>query len=366
MKQLVIALWCCVAFMALSACGGSNGTSAGTSAQDSVKETAPVPDTLTVAMTGDIMLGTTYPTVRLTANEGRDIFMDCDSILRAADVACGNLEGVLADQGRPRKNPDSPHSFSFLMPTALASRLAEAGYDFVGLANNHIYDFWDEGVASTIKTLQDVGLGFAGRPECETATKTINGVKYGFCAFGHEVYSLRTQDTTSVRRVITSLRRDNDIVIVCFHGGAEGSAYRHLPHETEFFLGDNRGNLREFAHLAIDCGASIVYGHGPHVVRCVELYKNHLIAYSLGNFATPVGMGTVGLTGYAPLLTARLNSLTGEFIDGKIHSFIQIAGQGPRRDPKNLVAAEMWNLTQEDIEDNHLNIAPDGTITLKR
>ena len=358
-ELLTIAL----AAMLLTACAGQATTGGETTSADS---TAPAPDTVTLAMTGDIMLGSTFPRVRLPHDDGRDIFMDCDSILRAADVACGNLEGVLADEGRPRKNPESPRAFMFLMPTKYVGLLVDAGYDFLGLANNHIYDFWDEGAASTISTLQAAGIAYAGRKECETATRTVNGVRYGFCAFGHEDYCLRTQDTATVRRIITQLKRDNDLVVVCFHGGAEGAACRHLPYETEYLQGDDRGNLREFAHFAVDCGASIVYGHGPHVVRCLELYKGHLIAYSLGNFATPVGMGTAGLTGYAPLLTARLNSVTGAFIDGKIHSFIQIAGEGPRRDPKNLVAAEMRSLTLEDITDNHLLIAYDGTITLKK
>ncbi|MBP5561954.1 MAG: CapA family protein [Muribaculaceae bacterium] len=348
----------------LAACSGENTASGDTAvAGDS---TATAPDTLTIAMTGDIMLGSTFPRVRLPRNDGRDIFIECDSILRAADVACGNLEGVLADEGRPRKNPESPRAFMFLMPTEYVGRLVDAGYDFLGIANNHIFDFWEEGAVSTTKTLQEAGIAYAGRKECEQTSRTINGVRYGFCAFGHEDYCLRTQDTATVRRIITELKRDNDIVIVCFHGGAEGTACRHLPYETEYLQGDDRGNLRVFTHFAVDCGASIVYGHGPHVPRCMELYKGHLIAYSLGNFATPVGMGTAGLTGYAPLLVARLNSLTGEFIDGKIHSFIQIAGEGPRRDHKNLVAAEIRQLTEEDITDNHLLIADDGTITIKQ
>lgn len=349
-----------VALMALAGCGGATTPAEGTTTADA----QPVPDTLTIAMTGDIMLGTTFPTSRLPVNDGREIFVDCDSILRAANVACGNLEGVLADSGRPRKNPESRFAFSFLMPTRNAQRLVEAGFDFMGIANNHIYDFWDEGAASTISTLEALGMGYAGRKECESAVKEIDGVKYGFCAFGHEDYCLRTQDTATVRRIIGQLRGRADVVIVCFHGGSEGSACRHLPYETEYFQGDDRGNLREFAHFAIDCGAHIVYGHGPHVVRAIELYKGHLVAYSLGNFATPVGMGVAGLTGYAPLLTARLNSLTGELVDGKIHSFIQQPGKGPRRDPKCLVAAEIRTLTLEDIPDNKLQIAHDGTITI--
>ena len=250
-----------------------------------------------------------------------------------------------------------------MMPTKSVQLLVDAGFDFMGIANNHIYDFWEEGTLSTIKTLKDAGIGVAGTKECETSIRDIKGVKYGFCAFGHEDYSLKTQDTATVRRIVQQLRKQVDIVIVCFHGGGEGTAMRHVPYGTEIFHGWDRGDVRQFAHLAVDCGADIVYGHGPHVPRAMELYKDHLIAYSLGNFAT-IGMGTAAQVGYAPLLVARIDG-NGKLVDGKIHSFRQPGRIGPRRDASNSAAREIWALTQEDIKDNKLNIADDGTITRK-
>lgn len=360
-------LLACVSVLLFS-CGDRGGNTPGsgnavgndTTAQQQGKRKA-IDRNVTIAMNGDMMLGTLYPHPKLPPNDGKEIFVEADSILRSADVACGNCEGVLADKGKPRKRP-GPRSFSFLMPTRNVGCLVDAGYDFVGIANNHIFDFWDEGRSSTIATLKSAGIGVAGTPGAETAIKTLNGVTYGFCAFGHEDYSLRTQDTATVKRIITELRPKVDILIVCFHGGCEGSACRHLPYETEYFFGDDRGNLREFTHRCIDLGADIVYGHGPHVVRAIELYKDHFIAYSLGNFATPVGMGVAGLTGYAPLITATIDP-HGRFVSGKINGFIQQPGKGPRRAGGAAVIREIKNLTLEDIKDNKLNIADDGTIT---
>ena len=91
--------------------------------------------TVTIAMNGDIMTGSKLPTPELPPNEGRDIFIDCDSIIRSADVACGNLEGVLADNGKTRKRPGRL-SFSFMMPSKSVNLLVNAGYDFLGIANN--------------------------------------------------------------------------------------------------------------------------------------------------------------------------------------------------------------------------------------
>lgn len=354
-----------IAIVMLSSCANtteranSSAEKSDTTAQDSAGRHR-IPHPVTIAMNGDMMLGSIHGTVRMPPNDGKDLLKDCDSIIRNADVACGNLEGVLADSGTTRKRP-GPLSYSFMMPTRFVNLMVDAGYDFMGIANNHIFDFYDAGTQSTIKTLKNAGIGVAGTKDCETSIKEINGVKYGFCAFGHEDYSLKTQDTVTVARIVKQLRKDCDIVIVCFHGGAEGTSKRHVPFGTEYFHGMDRGDVRKFAHLCIDCGADIVYGHGPHVPRGMELYNDHLIAYSLGNFAT-IGMSTAGQTGHAPLLVARLDA-NGKFLDGKIHSFLQGSNTGPRRDPTNAVPKDMRELTLSDFKDNKLNIADDGTLT---
>ena len=371
MKRINLIAGLLAAFALMSCSNGAVDDGSARSVVDSTAATAEKPaererivDTISIAMNGDIMTGSIKPRYDMPPNDGRDIFIDCAEIIKSADVACGNLEGAMGDDGRTRKAP-GPLSFSFLMPTKSVKLLVDAGYDFLGIANNHINDFYEEGVKSTIKTLRDNGIGVAGTKDCETSVKEINGVKYGFCAFGHEVYSLRTQDTTTVKRIVKQLRQECDIVIVCFHGGSEGRGQTHLPYGTEYFHGANRGNLREFAHLCIDNGADIVYGHGPHVCRAMELYKGHLIAYSLGNFATPRGMSLGGVTSYAPLLVARIDG-NGMLVDGKIHSFLQYRDKGPRCDASCTVAKSIKTLSQQDIKDNKLNIADDGTITIKQ
>ncbi|MBR1935721.1 MAG: CapA family protein [Muribaculaceae bacterium] len=359
--------------VALAACRPSSASGSGvgdtsgalSASASGVSGQATADDTVTIAMVGDIMLGTSFPKPKLPPDDGKLIFTHCADLLRDADVACGNLEGVIATEGKPRKNIESPRAFMFMMPPKNAERLVEAGFDFMGLANNHIFDFFESAARDTERNLDSLGIAYAGRKECESVVREFGGKRYGFCAFGHEDYCLRTQDTAAVRRIITELRSRCDILIVCFHGGAEGSDCRHVPEGTEMFYGDDRGNLRLFTHHAIDCGADIVYGHGPHVVRAMELYKGHLIAYSLGNFATPVGMGVASYTGYAPLLLARLNS-RGELVGGKIHSFIQVKGLGPRRDSSNVVAREIQQLSLDDFPDSRLLIADDGTLSIRK
>lgn len=184
---------------------------------------------VTIALTGDIMMGTTYPSVQLPTREGRQLFIHAEPVLKRADLAAGNLEGTLCDSGSTRKKPGKA-SFAFRTPTSYVERLKEAGYDFLSLANNHSYDFGQIGVHSTINSLRTQGIAFAGIKEYPASVIVErNGVRYGLCAFGHNAYTYRHQDLESVRRIITDLVNNSDVVIVSFHGGAEGVALPVCP-----------------------------------------------------------------------------------------------------------------------------------------
>ena len=323
---------------------------------------------LTLAFVGDIMMGTTYPEDGhyLTRDDGATLFADTDSILRSADIAAGNLEGSLFDgKGTVKKCSDPSICFAFKMPTRYARHLVDAGFDFVGIANNHINDFGPEAVASTQKVLKENGIAFAGlRRDCPTAIVERDGRKIGFAAFGHSMGTLSIMDYEEVERTVKGLRDSCDFVVVSFHGGGEGQKFQHVPHAMEQAFGEQRGDVEKFAHKAVDAGADIVYGHGPHVNRAIELYDGHLIIYSLGNFCTPYRMGLSGVSGYAPVVTATLNP-DGTFAEGKIHSFIQQKGVGPRKDPTNAVARNIRTLTKADFPSTPLTISDTGEIRLE-
>ena len=113
-------------------------------------------DSLTIAMTGDIMMGTTFPEVALPANDGANLFNDVKHLLRKADIAVGNLEGTLCDGGTSAKG-EGPNIYAFRTPTSYAPLLKDAGYDFLSMANNHAHDFGDEGINSISNMLVGVG-----------------------------------------------------------------------------------------------------------------------------------------------------------------------------------------------------------------
>ena len=334
---------------------------------DSVASPA-LPDTLSIALAGDIMMGTTFPDslagLYLPPNGGREIFADAAPIFRSCDVACANLEGVfMAPGGTPRPMTNPKTYFIFRMPPEYAGLLVDAGIDFVSIASNHTNDLTDGGRESTCRILDSVGVAYAGHKGiCESVMLERAGRKVGIAAFGHADNTLHLWEYDDVRRIVSQLDSVADIVIVSFHGGAEGTDYTRVPFGQETYVGENRGNVAEFARLCVDCGADVVYGHGPHVTRGLELYRDRLIAYSLGNFCTPVRLGIGGLCGHAPLVTVNVDS-QGRFLSGKIHSMIQRHGLGPCIDTAHAVAAQMAALSCADFPASQLQISADGTLS---
>lgn len=331
---------------------------------------APSRESITLAFTGDILMGTNLPdSSYITRDRGRSLFIECDSIIKAADVAIGNLEGACyyGTKAEITKNVKSGKSFVFRMPGDHAQRLVDAGFDAVGIANNHAGDCGATGRRLTQENLRSVGLKFSGQKG--TAEETIierDGIRYGYLAFASSCSNtLDMQDEAYRDELIKKLRPQCDVLIVTFHGGAEGTSASHVPFKYETFYGENRGNVHKFAHDCIDRGADIVVGHGPHVPRAMELYKGHLIAYSLGNFCCPFRMGVAGATGYAPLLWVQLNLKNGEFHNGKIHSYKQVKGVGPRLDSTQAAAHNIATLTKQDFPNAGIDIDGDGNIKIK-
>lgn len=363
----------------LVACGSARSESADSVSADSDVKSAEktsavsnnekkVDSPLTLAVVGDIMMGTTYPENGpfLPKNDGATLFADTDSILRRVDIAAGNLEGSLFDgAGKPKRCGKSSACYTFKMPEKYVKNLVDAGFDFVSLANNHINDFGPEAIKATQRVLKDAGIAFAGvTSDCPTTIIERDGRKIGFAAFGFNPGMPSIHDFKQVESIIRGLRENCDFVVVSFHGGGEGASFQHVPHGKETCFGQNRGDVEKFAHTAVDAGADLVYGHSPHVNRAVELYKDRFIAYSLGNFCTPYKFNLAGVNGYAPIIEVTLNP-DGTFSDGMIHSFTQKKGEGPRADKSNTVARNIRKLTQEDFPSTPLSISDTGKISRK-
>ena len=317
---------------------------------------------LRFAAVGDLMLGTNYPTSALPGNPD-SLLRDADSLIRNTDVAFGNIEGVFLNTGGTPKG-SGPNIYNFRQPTSYANILKNVGFDILSIANNHINDFGPVGIESTVNVLKDNGFSFAGTPKYPYAIFEKNNLKVGLIAFAPHSGCLDLNNLPAAIELVKKTKKLCDILLVSYHAGAEGNNATHVSKKTEFFYGQNRGNVYEFSHAVIDAGADIVIGHGPHVPRALELYKKRLIAYSLGNFCTYAKFNLKGYCGYAPLLEFMVNR-DGEFISGQIHSFIQKGEGGPSFDASGSVTELIKKLSLEDFPGSPLIIHNDGKISVK-
>jgi hypothetical protein len=302
---------------------------------------------ISVVAVGDILMGTTYPSVKLPEEEGRFLFKESKEILRSGDISFGNLEGPLCDGGSPAKDRSHRGPYFFRTPARFVGNLADAGFNVMSLANNHAEDFGPKGATSTKRVLDRAGIRYSSKAG-EVAEFDIRGIKVGLVAvsFGSPPRSIVKLE--EAWEEIDSLSKKYHLLIVSVHGGKEGSSALHTKNELEYFFGKPRGNLIQFAHGAIDRGADLILGHGPHVPRAIEVYKGRLIAYSLGNFCTYGGMSLSKEKGYAPVLWAELSG-SGQFTKGKLHSFVQVPPGGPQKDEKERAWNLIKKLSQEDF-----------------
>ena len=320
-------------------------------------------DTVAIIGVGDIMLGTNFPDDSyLPPNRGKDLLREVTPILQDADVTFGNLEGVILNEGGDAKKCKDPKlCYIFRSPEFLAQRLVEAGFDVMSTANNHAGDFGDPGRKNTQRVLDSLGIQHAGQVNTPYVLFQKEGMKYGFTAFSPNANTLSIHDTEKAAEIVSYLDSVADIVIVSFHGGAEGSKYQHVPRENEIFYGEDRGDVYRFSHDMVDAGADIIFGHGPHVTRAIDVYKNRFIAYSLGNFATWARFNLRDENGLAPIVKV-FTGPDGSFLFGQIYPVIQYGAGGPTIDSKKRVISTIRSLTENDIPEIQVSIYDFGRI----
>jgi len=316
---------------------------------------------ISIASVGDMMIGTDYPRNHLPDDDGVSFLADVAPILSAADITFGNLEGVLIDGGEPGKKCSNPNAcYLFRSPTRYAEHYRNAGFDVLSLANNHARDFGEEGRTSSMNAIAAAGMRHSGRVD-DFASFEHGDLRIAVLAYAVTKNSNMLLDYELAFTTVADFAKTHDIVVVSFHGGAEGADVTHVPFADEEYYGEPRGDVVWFARGVVDAGADLVIGHGPHVVRGMERYKDRLIAYSLGNFATYYGISVAGIKGVAPILTTTLDG-DGRFVEGEIVSTVQLRPAGPSIDPKQRALNLIRGLSIEDFGEPGLTFLPDGRI----
>ncbi|TNE81501.1 MAG: CapA family protein [Bacteroidetes bacterium] len=326
-----------------------------------------LPKTIRFAAVGDIMLGTNFPDAGyLPPHDGKYLLDSVKGFIDSADIAFGNLEGTYYDvPGNTTKRCKDPKKcYAFRSPEHYLNYVQEAGFDLVSLANNHSGDFGPEARKRTMELSDSLGLTYAGLLDCPWAVLEKDSIRYGFAAFAPNSGCMQLNDMETALGIVKHLDSISDIIVISFHGGAEGSKHQHVPAGREVFLGENRGNLREFTHALVDAGADLIFGHGPHVTRGIELYNDRLIAYSLGNFATYARFNLLGPNGICPILLVDTDS-SGRFVEGQIIPVEQLGEGIPQVDQRGRVIQKMRELSTTDFPKSPLVISEEGFIRRK-
>jgi poly-gamma-glutamate capsule biosynthesis protein CapA/YwtB (metallophosphatase superfamily) len=312
---------------------------------------------VSISAVGDIVMGSIPD---LPPAGGRTFFDAVETDL-AADVVLGNLEGTLTTASGSKCGPSSTNCFAFRTPPSYARNLKRAGFGILNLANNHAYDFGRQGLEDTIAALGRHGLAYTGPPGV-VATQKVGAIRVAVLGFSTYPWSASMTDYAAVRRAVAAADRKADVVVVTAHTGAEGSGEQHVGRVTETFLGENRGNPMRFARVAIDAGADLVVGHGPHVLRGMEWYKGRLIAYSLGNFA---GYGVFSLGG--PLSVSGILRVTLDG-DGRFETGLlvptRLVGKGTAAlDPAEQGHEIVRSLSRADFGARRVRISRTGVLS---
>lgn len=341
-----------------------------------------------LAFVGDINLGTSTLPDGVPPDSGRGLLDRARGAL-AGDLVVGNFEGVLADTGTSFKCTASPHPkpathprarprararpdtaatpaacYAFRTPTALAPRLAEAGFTHLNLANNHANDYGPAGRESTERILDSLGIRLYGpldRIAIDTVRRGDRATVVGLVGFATYAYAYDLLDIPRSQVVVDSVRSLVDLLVVTFHGGSEGLAARHVPEAAESLGREPRGELRRWAHAVIDAGADAVVGHGPHVLRGIEFYRGKPVVYSLGNFLTYRGFnleGPRGLTGVLQLEFGPDRRLR----RARLVPMVQHPGAGPTPDFTGAALDQVRTLSVEDFGPAGALVAPDGEL----
>ena len=323
-------------------------------------------DTILITAVGDIMLGSPYPLKsNLPPDDAVHSFKKVKDFLKG-DVIFGNLEGCLIDTGKSVKCKDTLRKscYAFRMPVRYGAIIKKAGFNVMSIANNHIGDFEDAGRERTMDVLDSLNIHYAGLQSSPYTIFDRDSVRYAFCAFAPNQNTLQITNIDSAKALVTKLKQLANIVIVSFHGGAEGTLNEHVPKTDEIYLKENRGNVYAFSHAVIDAGADLVLGHGPHVTRAVEVYKKKFIAYSLGNFCTYGMFNLKESNGIAPLLQIKVNN-KGDFLFADVISVKQDKIRRLHLDPAQTAFKKIKSLTDTDFPGQKLIFSRTGRIHQK-
>ena len=345
--------------MAAAGAGLASGSTVRTAAHAGRAPSQAAAQAATVSITdvGDTMMGS--PPWGLPPSGGRTLFSTVRADL-VGNLVTGNLEGTLTGPtGTSKCARPSTTCFAFRSPPGYAANLKHAGFTVMNGANNHSHDFGAAGQANTAAALRRVGIGYTGPPGT-IAIQHVGPVRVAILGFAPYNWANNSLNLAGVAALVRKAAHEADLVIVHVHAGAEGVGARHVRPGSEYYLGENRGNVIAFAHTAIDAGADLILGSGPHVLRGMQFWHGRLIAYSMGNFVGYRAFGLGGVLSQSAVLQVSLTA-RGRFVAARLRP-VRLSAVGVPS-PGGYGIAEIRALSREDFGRTAARISASGMIT---
>lgn len=302
--------------------------------------------------------------IALTGDADAAVFAGIRRFLRHTDLAVANLEGTLATGGAPKcVQSASSGCFTFRASPAWAATLRATGFTVLNVANNHALDYGIEAKNETLAALRRARITYQGLPG-QIAYVHAGKVKVALIGCAPYRWAQSLLDMRGSRALVRKAARHADVVLVYMHAGAEGTGAEHVR-GSETYLGEPRGNAREFAHAMIESGADLVFASGPHILRGIEWYRRRLVAYSLANLASTHTLSTQGSLAFSALLRVRLDS-RGRFAAGFIVPLRLVGAGRPVLDGRREAIARIRILSREDFGARAMRLSLTGRLVAPR
>ena len=283
-----------------------------------------------------------------------------------ADVVMINVEGAIGSGDAPRKcGRRALNCFAFRQPVATARalrQLSDTGAVVGNVANNHARDAGDDGFVTSLAHLTRAGVLVTGADTIATPVVTRRGDTIAVLGFYTSTDSPDARDLAAVRRHVQRAVDRWGTVIVTMHLGAEGPTAQRTRDSTELFLGTiDRGNPVAFADAALESGATMVIGHGPHVLRAAEWRGDRLVLYSLGNLLTYGPFRLVEPANRGAVVCAEIDSVR-HVRTAWLRPTVQLAPGVLRVDSTARAAALVDSLSALDFPITGAMVGPDGVL----
>ena len=198
-----------------------------------------------------------------------------------ADLTIANFETCLVDD-------NCPCDRFVALPLSRSDVISKLGIDVFTLANNHILDCGEDSLNLSISRLHQLGIETVGagkniREATAPLILTRAGLRIGIIGTtdashyraGKRRAGISPLSLGAMKKSITEIADDVDLVILCIHSDLEFTNY---PAPWKVRLSRKLANA----------GADIIVHHHPHTLQGVEIYRNSLIAYSMGSFIFPI------------------------------------------------------------------------------